>query len=133
AAEELQNEVQRLMSELSQAENALELSRRRQGDLEKQLESLRSERDELERSITGEKDGIEEKQAGLQLAEEELTAVSNRVRETEGRVRASRATAVESRQQTEAAKRELMDGISESSQLRSLSATLEARIEASRS
>ena len=128
-AEELQSQIQEMSSELARQKSALDLSRRRQGDLSSQLGSLEQEREELQQAIGAE----HERLAGFEETSDEadyaFQEASSKASEMEDQTRQARTETEQSRRELETAKRDLMNGISQSSDLTSRGASLASRLE----
>ncbi|MBL7716989.1 MAG: chromosome segregation protein SMC [Bdellovibrionales bacterium] len=125
--EELQLKIQEMSSELSRSKAALDLSRRRQGDLTSQLESLEQEKAELEETLVDEREKVSVLSEAVSVASVAVEEANGRVSEKDAEVRASRASVDSVRRELEASKRELMTGIAEASSLLSRAAALESR------
>lgn len=129
STEELQSIITDKSGDLTRAQSALDLSRRRQSDLSTQLEMLTSEKADLEVSIATEKEKITGLSAENDNAGAEFDAASARVSEQDDAVRGYRSNAEVARKNLESAKRELMNGIAKASDLNSRIAALESKIE----
>ncbi len=128
-AEERQSGIQALSDELTQEKSALELSKRRQSDLEQRLEQLAAEKQELTSSVVRDKGAVEQRATEATQAAGSLDALLAQVAAAESLVREARAQVEQSRRATDAAKRELLQGISESSELSSKASALLAKAE----
>lgn len=125
--EELQLKIQGMSSELSRSKAALDLSRRRQGDLTSQLDSLQQEKAELEETLVSERENVAMLSDTVSIASTALEEASGRVSEKDSEVRESRTSVEGVRRELEQAKRELMTGIAEASSLLSRAAALGSR------
>ena len=131
-AEQLQTSISRKSDELSRERSALELSRRRQGDLASQLESLEHERDELKTSIEEEATHLEQQTAEANESETAFQEAAQKAQEANEEVRESRQQTENARRELETTKRNLMSGITQASDLTSRSASLQSRMESAR-
>lgn len=131
-ADRLTAAIQSLSDELTRERSALELSRRRQGDLESQLTQLENERTELLGAIeiAAEKILIQGEEASA--AEEAYQSAHSQSIELESIVRELRQASELSRRELEKNKQDLMSGITQASDLTSRAATLESRAENAR-
>jgi chromosome segregation protein len=129
AAEDLQERVQRFSDSLTQEKSALELSRRRQNDLNQQLEVLEAEKADLLVSVETERERIAARETENTDSQSVHSEATTRVRAMDEQVRAVRTEAESLRRELEAAKRELMTGIQNSSNLTSRAASLLGRME----
>ncbi len=129
SAEEIQTLINEKSGDLTRAQSALDLSRRRQSDLSNQLEMLTAESADLEVAITTEKEKITGLSAENDTAEAALNAASERVATQDEIVRGYRSEADDARRNLDGAKRELMNGIAKASDLNSRIAALESKIE----
>ncbi len=126
-AEDQQARISEMSSELTRAQSALELSRRRQSDLTHQLEMLTAEKADLETAIVSEKEKIAGLESENTTAAEDHSAATVRAENQEEIVRELRFRNEETRRALDSAKRELMSGIAKSSDLNSRIAALEAK------
>ncbi len=131
-AEELQTRIQEMARSLAEKQSALELSRRRQGDITSQLDQFESEKADLEASVAQERERIGEREIESEEAQVSFEAAQNRSEEMDTQVRESRAGLETARRELDALKRELMNGVTAASNLNSKAASLAARIEGAR-
>jgi chromosome segregation protein len=129
ATEELQSKIGEFSGDLTRAQSALELSRRRQSDLAEQLEMLTSEKSDLESSIVEEKEKITGLNAENDSAAADFSAAAERANEKEEIVRSLRAETDTARRDLDTAKRDLMSGVTKSSDLASRIAALDSKAE----
>ncbi len=130
-AEELQTKIQHLSTELTRQKSALDLSRRRQGDLSQQLDSLERERSDLASSIEIDQEKINVQENEFQNSEEIQTQARAQVETQQATTTAARTQATQARVDIENAKRELIRAISQSSEFTAKNASLTSRIESS--
>jgi len=130
--EDLQTKIQALSEELHQQKSALELSRRRQGDLGAQLQGLEQEKEDLENSIETEHEKIAVKEYEAQEAEDAHRIAAEQAEIFQDDIRELRVSYESGRSQLDQTKRSLMAGISQASELQSQSASLNSRIESQR-
>ncbi len=128
-AEALQARIQQVSDDLTHEKSALDLSRRRQSDLNAQLDALTSEKSELETSIAEEQLRLDEQEAEASGANGVFDETSRQAQTMNDEVRNLRQQADTARRQHENYKRELMQGISHASGLTSRAASLLSRIE----
>lgn len=128
-AEVLQAKIQQLADDLAHEKSALDLSRRRQSDLAAQLQSLETEKEGLEESITSETERLQSAESEAEEAQVSFQTVSIKVQELDEQVRQVRQEADISRRSHDQKKRDLMNGISQTSHLSSKAASLLGRIE----
>jgi chromosome segregation protein len=129
STEELQSKIGERSGELTRTQSALELSRRRQSDLNHQLEMLTSEKADLEVAIVSEKEKITGLTAENENAAADLAAASEKANAREEIVRSLRIETETARRELDTAKRELMAGVTKSSDLASRIAALESKAE----
>jgi len=131
-AEELQTRIQEMARSLAEKQSALELSRRRQGDITSQLEQFESEKADLEASVALERERILERETESEEAQVSYEAAQTRSEEMNTQVQESRVALEQSRRALDSLKRELMNGVTAASNLNSKAASLAARIESAR-
>ena len=129
STEELQSKISEMSGDLTRAQAALELSRRRQSDLSQQLEMLAAEKSDLESAIANEKEKITGLTSENETAAADFSAAAERAAEKEEIVRSLRTETEAARRELESAKRELMTGITKSSDLASRIAALDSKAE----
>ncbi|OFZ55403.1 MAG: chromosome segregation protein SMC [Bdellovibrionales bacterium RIFOXYC1_FULL_54_43] len=128
-AEDLQSRIQLVSDDLTRERSALDLSRRRQGDLASQLAALNQEKQELDASVLAERERLASREAEAEQANQSFDLTSKNAKTQDEKVRQARSETEASRQRLESLKRELMAGITQSSDLTSRGAALEGRIE----
>ena len=131
-AEELQVKISHFTSELAHERSALELSRQRQSDLHRQLDTLSNERLDLQTSIEEERLKIEFKENEAFDAQNQFQDASTLAQAQDSESRKARSELEEFRRELENRKRELMKGISQTSELTSRAASLSAKIDSAR-
>jgi chromosome segregation protein len=129
AAEEFQAKINHNSSELAHERSALELSRQRQSDLHSQLQVLENEKQELQSSIEEESGKITEREQESAQAQGTFEEAARNAQTQDEAARVSRQEAEAARRALEDRKRELMQGISQASELNSRAASLATRIE----
>ena len=129
ATEELQSRIGEMSGDLTRAQSALELSRRRQADLNQQLEMLTAEKADLEVAIVTEKEKITGLSAENETAAADLDQATANANAKEEIVRSLRAETETARRDLDQAKREMMAGVTKSSDLASRIAALDSKAE----
>lgn len=129
ATEELQSKIGEMSGDLTRAQSALELSRRRQADLNQQLEMLTAEKADLEVAIVTEKEKITGLTAENETAAADLAQATENADMKEASVRSLRAETETARRELDQAKREMMAGVTKSSDLASRIAALDSKAE----
>jgi chromosome segregation protein len=127
--EDLQTKIQALSEELHQQKSALELSRRRQGDLDEQLRSMEQEREDLQTAIETEHEKIASRESEAQEAEDAHRIAAEQSEIFQDDIRDLRVAYESGRNQLDQTKRSLMAGISQASDLQSQAASLNSRVE----
>jgi chromosome segregation protein len=127
--ESLQSEIQELAQDLTRTQSQLELSRRRQEDLANQVDTLSSERNDLELALSSEREKIEGLQSENESAAEVAEAKRSVVVSAEEEVRKLRGEFDLSRRSLDQVKQELLRGMNETSHLSNRAAGLESKIE----
>jgi chromosome segregation protein len=127
--EELQSTLQNARTELTREQSALDLSRRRQGDLEQQLQNLDRERSELSQSVETDRSRLAEQRQELEESQELLQAAQLRAQDHEEQVRAKRQSTEGARRSLEQSQRALLQGLEQANELHARSAGLSSRIE----
>ncbi|MCM2276983.1 MAG: chromosome segregation protein SMC [Oligoflexia bacterium] len=133
AAETLQARIQQLSDELTRERSALELSKRRQNDLNTQLETLEHEKADLQANIALEQEKLREREDQAAEASAQYETAAFNAQERDENVRRLRQETEAARRAHEQNKRELMSGISRASDLTSKGASLASRIESAES
>jgi chromosome segregation protein len=131
-SETLQARIQDLSSDYSHERSALELSRRRQGDLAAQLQSLENEQEDLQVSIETDQYRLEEMQAQASEADQLFQKAASEARQLNENLTLLRKDVEKARSHLEASQRELMARMSESSHLTSKAAALLSKSESAR-
>jgi chromosome segregation protein len=127
-AEDLQVQIQAMASELTRSQSQLELSKHRQSDLAQQLESLQSEKIELQESIAYELTQIQSIQAQHEEAQQILESHETVVTSEEEVISISRQKTSDARLQLDDSKRALMNQIAEFSAQNSKVAAQQSRL-----
>ena len=131
-AEDLQRTLQELTSNLTREQSALDLSRRRQGDLEQQLQTLQNEKEQVEVSIATEKQKLTDRENETVQSDVAFQQAAKRAQGMDEKVRSLRQQAETTRRDLDASKKELMTGIAKASDLNSRAASLASRAESAR-
>src|SRR5207245_1855498 len=129
-AEALQALIQQVSDDLTHEKSALDLSRRRQSDLTAQLDTLSSEKKGLEISVLAERERLATHEIEAQEYDTTFQAAQESSQGMDETVRQARQEADSDRREHDANKRELMTGITQTSDLTSNAASLLSRIEA---
>jgi chromosome segregation protein len=132
-AEEWQSQIQRLSDDLTHEKSALDLSRRRQSDLNSQLDALGQEKEDLTVSLEAERERLAARTEEASHSDEDFAQAAEQVRAMDQKVRAVRSEADALRRELENTKRDLMNGITNSSALTSKAASLLGRMESAQS
>ncbi len=132
-AESLQARIQDLAADLSHEKSALDLSRRRQGDLTSQLEALEGEKEELQFSIEADTERLTEQETQAQEVEQLFQVAAQEAREATQALQALRKEVDGARSQLDRSQRQLMSGIQQTSDLNSKSASLLGKIDSAQS
>ena len=127
--EGLSAEIQELAHDLTRTQSQLELSRRRRADLTNQVDTLSSERGDLEGALASEREKIVGLEAENGSAAEVAAAKRAVVGEAEELVRRLRGDFDASRRNLDQVKQNLLRGVNETSHLSNRAAALESRIE----
>jgi len=128
-AEELQAQIQHFASELATDRSALELSRRRKEDLSAQKQALETEQSELVTSITAEREKLAHYEDEVRAADAGFQDSSLRAQQMNDAVRSNREQTETARRTLDQSKRELMNGITQASDLTSRAASLLSKME----
>jgi chromosome segregation protein len=128
-AEERQQRIQALSGDLAREKSALDLSRRRQGDLASQLAALGMEKNELETAIAADRERLAAQEREAADADTFLQTASERAQAMDAQARAGRDSAESARRELEDRKRRLMSDIAAASDLASRAAALSSRME----
>jgi len=131
-AEEVQAIVQHEADELAHERSALDLSRRRQNDLESQLDSLAAEKTELNTSIAIEKERISSVETEAAGMAETFREATQKASNKDSEVRSARGQTEAARRELETIKRNLMSGIAQASDLNSRAASLLSKSDSAR-
>jgi len=131
-AEILQARIQELSSDLSGEKSALDLSRRRQGDLNSQLESLETEQEELEHSIQNDTQKLIDQETQAQQADEFFQKAAKEAQEIHQVLSLLRRDVELARAQLDSQQKQLLTGIHQSSDLSSRAAGLSSKAESAR-
>ena len=128
-AEQLQSSLQVLSEELSHSRSALDLSRRRQGDLTSQVQSLDSEREELSHAILAAQERLTTLEEESQVSEAHFQKAAQDAKLEDEQARSLRQQFEVARRALDQSKREQMTGISKHSEITSKIASLAGKIE----
>jgi len=128
-AEDLQARIQGLSENLAREQSALELSRKRQGDLASQVHAFESEKSDLETLITQATESLTQKSGESQDSQLSFQAAAEKAQSTDEATRALRKETESARRDLEDLKRTLMTDIAQSSDLHSRAAALLSRAE----
>jgi chromosome segregation protein len=131
-AEVQQARIQDLASDLSHEKSALDLSRRRQGDLNAQLEALEVEKQDLQTSIELNSQQIASSRNEADEADRLFQAAAVEVRQMSETLSGLRKEVDRARSELDSTQRELMGGIHRISDLTSKSAALMSKAESAR-
>ncbi len=129
SAEELQNRIQNLSDALTMKKSALDLSKKRQGDLISRKQLLRAEKEELEAAIETESKRLKEYESEAQNIDQIFSEAAQKAQTQDELARKVRQEMEFSRKELDSAKKQMMDGVTLSSELTSKSASLASRIE----
>ncbi len=128
-AEEIQARIQENSGELTRQKAALDLSQRRQKDLEATLASLQSEKEELVEGIAISQETLAQFEIEFQTADETQAQAQAQVQDQDEATRQLRSEAQQARGQVEQLKREQLRSVSDGSSLTSSAASLASRAE----
>lgn len=117
--ESLQEEVQELSKELAQKESALQLSRHRQDDMEKQTQLMSEEQADLQAALEIERESLVRAEGDLATANADYEGIRQKVDSSETLVSGSRRTVDELRQSIDQLQKKFMDLIREEGQVTS--------------
>ncbi len=131
-AEMLQAKIQDFSQELSQEKSALDLSRRRQGDLASQLQALEKEKEDLQVAIANNEERIHAIEDESSAAEELYHEVSTETKLANDRLNQARREVDQARSQLDSTQRQLMAGIHQISDLTSKTTALLTKSESAR-
>jgi chromosome segregation protein len=129
AVEELQALHQNAQRELTREQSALDLSRRRQGDLAQQLENLEREKTELASAVEVDRVNLASQEAELTQGASILEAAQGKARAQDALVREKRQATDQARRTLDQAQRELLQGVEKANSLNARRASLESRIQ----
>ena len=129
AVEEMQAIYQNAQRELTREQSALDLSRRRQGDLAQQLENLEREKSELITTVETDRVSLASQEAELTNGASILEAAQEKARAQDALVREKRAATDQARRTLDQAQRELLQGVEKGNSLNAKRASLESRIQ----
>ncbi len=129
AVEEMQSIYQNAQRELTREQSALDLSRRRQGDLAQQLENLEREKTELTAAVEIDRVNLASQEAELTNGASILEAAQEKARAQDSLVREKRSATDQARRALDQAQRELLQGVEKANSLNAKRASLESRIQ----
>ncbi len=128
-AEDYQNAINEMSGELTRTQSALDLSKRRQLDLQTQVETFESERVDLRAAIENEKSKISSLESESASASSDFEAAKERASLKEEALRSVRSETESARKSVDTLKRELMASIARDSDLNSRAAGLASKAE----
>jgi chromosome segregation ATPase len=114
--EQLQAEVERASNELTQRQSALDLSRRRQEDLNRQLVQLGTEKEQIEEDLTRLRESVSLKQEDYEGLDARFETIANEAEDLGSRVVTLRQSHSEDKRQAEMKRREFVELTQKSSQ-----------------
>lgn len=129
AVEEMQAIYQTAQRELTREQSALDLSRRRQGDLAQQLQNLVREKTELTAAVEVDRVNLASQEAELTDGASILEAAQEKARTQDSLVREKRTATDQARRALDQAQRELLQGVEKANSLGAKRASLESRIQ----
>lgn len=132
AAEDLQTKIQHMHDDLVHEQSALDLSKRRQGDLLSQLKSMENEKNELTTLIAAETGNLAQLETEGQDSQHAINEATKKTQTQEELTKRIRQETVAARQKLEETRRELMKDITEGSSINSRSASLLSKIESAK-
>jgi chromosome segregation protein len=127
--EQLQTEVERASGELTQRQSALDLSRRRQEDLNRQLVQLTNEKEQIEQDLVQDRESIATKSEEFASLDERFEELAAQAEEWGARVTELKLAHSEDKRQAEFKRREFVELTQKSSQGESRIAALKERIQ----
>ena len=127
--EQLQAEVEQYSSELTQHQSALDLSKKRQEDLNRQLVQLSSEKDQIEEELSQYRESISTKNEDFVGLDEKVEVLTARADELNLKVSELRDAYNANKREAEMKRREFVDLTQKSSQSYSKIAALNERIQ----
>lgn len=132
-AEELQAIVERLAGELTERRSALDLARRRQGDLATQVASLQSEAEQIRQGLEGNRAALEAQTQESAQAAALYEQAAQTARNDQAQAQTARQSSQEASRRLEESRQRLMREVQQASDLQSRSAALKSRQEATAS
>jgi chromosome segregation protein len=128
-AEALQLQIQQFAELLAEKKSALDLSRRRQMDLDSQLESLDQEKKDLQASLFSLEEEVGAKAQQLQETEEHFKQASNQGKLLQTSSEASRLALQKTRAFLDTQQRRFLEGLEAQARLKSQIAGFESKVE----
>jgi len=129
AVEEMQAIYQNAQRELTREQSALDLSRRRQGDLAQQLENLENEKAELSAAVEIDRVSLSKQEEELSNGAALLADAQSKARSQDEQVREKRSQTDQARRALDQAQRGLLQGVEKANSLGAKRASLESRIQ----
>lgn len=126
--EQVQIEVETFASELTHHQSALQLSKKRQEDLNRQLVQLSTEKDQIESELEAHRESLITKNEDFEGLDEKVAVLSARVEELGAQVSALREDHDTKKREAETKRREFVNLTQNSSQSNSKIAALRERI-----
>ena len=127
--EQLQAEVERTVSELSHHQSALQLSKKRQEDLNRQLVQLNTEKEQIEEELSLYRESIATKNEDFMGLDEKVLAMTERAEALDAEVRELRDAHDTNKKEAESKRREFVALTQTSSQSYSKIAAMKERIQ----
>ncbi len=127
--EQLQTEIEQLVADLTHHQSALELSKKRQEDLNRQLIQLNTEKGQIEEELIGYRDSIITKNTDFEGLDEKVNVLTARADELHAQVLELRDAHDTNKREAEAKRREFVELTQQSSQSYSKIAALQERIQ----
>jgi chromosome segregation protein len=131
--EQIQIEVEQFAGELTQHQGALELSKKRQEDLNRQLAQLTTEKDQIDEELVMYRESISAKNEDFEGLDEKVAVMSARADEINEQVETLRDAYLSNKRDAEAKRREFVTLTQNSSQSYSKIAALNERIQGAES
>lgn len=131
-AEEIQQRIQEMNQDLAHAKSSLELSKKRQGDLTNQLQSLTHEDSELASSLERDDEKLQDIETRLEEASMLFERLSGELKDREFDLTESRKEMDAARTRLNGLQKDLFKGVSDQSHLSSRLAGIASKLEMSR-
>lgn len=127
--EQVQTEVENLSGDLNHHQSALQLSKQRQEDLNRQLVQLESEKHQIDEDLITHRDSLAQKLEESVGMDEKVSAISSETAELNRQVAQLRQLHDENKKEAEAKRREFVDLTETTTESQSKIATLRERIQ----